>query len=47
MKRIIGFIMFWIAVGMTIMMFIDSALLSICLILFVWFWVIISSAANK
>lgn len=34
MKRIIGFIMFWVAVGMTIMLFIDSALLSICLILF-------------
>ncbi|MDD3221501.1 MAG: hypothetical protein PHG07_03855 [Lachnospiraceae bacterium] len=34
MKRIIGFIMFWVAVGMTIMLFIDSALLSICIILF-------------
>ena len=29
MKRIIGFAMFWIAVGMTIMMFIHSAVLSI------------------
>ena len=34
MKRIIGFIMFWIAVGMIIMMFIDSFVLSICLIVF-------------
>lgn len=32
MKRMIGFILFWIAVGMTIMLFISSGLLAILII---------------
>ncbi len=34
MKRVIGFILFWIAVGMIIMQFVETGLLSICLIIF-------------
>ncbi len=33
MKRMIGFILFWIAIGMTIMLFITNGLLAICLII--------------
>lgn len=33
MCRMIGFIMFWIAVGMIISMFIENILLSVCIIL--------------
>ena len=31
MKRMIGFILFWVAVGMTIMLFISSGLVAIFL----------------
>lgn len=34
MKKICGFGLFWVAVGMTIMFFIESAVLSICIIVF-------------
>lgn len=34
MKRMIGFILFWVAVGMTIMLFISSGLFAILLIIF-------------
>ncbi len=34
MKKVCGFVLFWIAVGMTIMFFIESSILSICLIVF-------------
>ena len=34
MKKMCGFVLFWIAAGMTIMMFINSSVLSICLIIF-------------
>ncbi len=34
MKRMFGFILFWIAIGMTIMLFITSGLLAIFLIIF-------------
>ena len=33
MKKLIGFILFWIAIGMTIMLFITNGLLAICLII--------------
>ena len=33
MKRMIGFILFWIAIGMTIMLFITNGLLAICIII--------------
>ena len=33
-KRVVGFILFWIAVGMTIALLIKSKILSTCLILF-------------
>ncbi|MGN0506735.1 MAG: hypothetical protein ACI4FZ_09245 [Lachnospiraceae bacterium] len=33
MKRLIGFILFWIAVGMILMLFITNGILAICLIL--------------
>lgn len=33
MKRMIGFILFWVAVGMTIMLFISSGLFAIILII--------------
>lgn len=33
MKRMIGFILFWVAVGMTIMFFIHSGLFAIFLII--------------
>lgn len=33
MKRMIGFILFWIAVGMTIMLFVTNGLLAICIII--------------
>ncbi len=32
MKKMIGFIMFWIAIGMTIMLFITNGLLAIAII---------------
>jgi hypothetical protein len=33
MKRMIGFILFWIAIGMTIMLFITNGILAICIII--------------
>ena len=33
MQRMIGFILFWIAIGMTIMFFIDNAIIAILIIL--------------
>lgn len=33
MKRMIGFILFWIAIGMTIMLFITNGLLAIAIII--------------
>ncbi|MBU5334074.1 hypothetical protein KQI61_17920, partial [Anaerocolumna aminovalerica] len=33
MKRMIGFILFWIAVGMTIMLFITNGILAVCIII--------------
>lgn len=33
MRRMLGFILFWIAVGMTIMFFLDNACLAIFIIL--------------
>jgi len=32
-KRMIGFILFWIAIGMTIMLFITNGILAICIII--------------
>lgn len=32
MKRLIGFVLFWIAIGMAIMMFLHSSLLGLLLI---------------
>ena len=32
MKRMLGFILFWIAIGMTIMLFLDSNFLAFCII---------------
>ena len=34
MKKMCGFVLFWIASGMTIMMFVNSCVLGICLIIF-------------
>lgn len=34
MKKMCGFVLFWIAAGMTIMMFVNSCVLGICLIIF-------------
>ena len=34
MKKMCGFVLFWIAAGMTIMMFVNSGVLGICLIIF-------------
>ena len=34
MKKMCGFVLFWVAAGMAIMMLIDSFVLGICLILF-------------
>ncbi|MDF2868456.1 MAG: hypothetical protein K0R05_31 [Anaerocolumna sp.] len=33
MKRMIGFILFWIAVGMTIMLFITNGIIAVCIII--------------
>ncbi len=33
MKRMIGFILFWIAIGMTIMLFVTNGILAICTII--------------
>ncbi len=33
MKRMIGFILFWIAIGMTIMLFITNGILAVCIII--------------
>ncbi len=33
MQRMIGFILFWIAIGMTIMFFIDNGIIAILIIL--------------
>lgn len=33
MKRMIGFILFWIAIGMTIMLFVTNGILAILIIL--------------
>lgn len=33
MKHMLGFILFWIAIGMTIMLFITNGVLAICIIL--------------
>lgn len=33
MKRILGFILFWIAIGMTIMLFIQNAFLAVLIII--------------
>jgi len=33
MKRMIGFILFWIAIGMTIMLFITNGILAILIII--------------
>ncbi|MGF7145753.1 hypothetical protein HNQ56_004196 [Anaerotaenia torta] len=33
MKRMFGFILFWIAIGMTIMLFITNGILAICIII--------------
>jgi len=33
MKRMIGFILFWIAIGMTIMLFITNGIVAICIII--------------
>lgn len=33
MKRMIGFILFWIAIGMTIMFFMDNGVLAMLIIL--------------
>ena len=33
MKRMLGFILFWIAVGMIIMFFLTNGILAVCLIL--------------
>ncbi len=37
MKRIIGFILFWIAIGMTIMLFITNGILAIITIILLLF----------
>ena len=34
MKKMCGFVLFWIAAGMTIMLFVKSCVLGICLIIF-------------
>lgn len=34
MKRILGYTLFWLAIGMTVMLFMRSSLLSICVIIF-------------
>ena len=34
MKKMCGFVLFWIAAGMTIMIFVNSCVLGICLITF-------------
>ncbi len=33
MKRLAGFILFWIAIGMTIMLFLRNGFLALCIIL--------------
>jgi len=33
MKKMIGFILFWIAIGMTIMLFITNGIVAICIII--------------
>ncbi len=33
MRRMVGFILFWIAIGMTIMLFITNGFLAICIII--------------
>lgn len=37
MRRMIGFILFWIAIGMTIMLFLRNAFFSLLLILLFYF----------
>ncbi len=33
MRRMIGFILFWIAIGMTIMLFLDNGIIAVIIIL--------------